>query len=268
MKTIQCVVLAAVTMGLTAASEGQARADQVHYVGMHPIHTGGFCHIEAAHVHVYAPKPKAKVMYRQVAGAHYFVGDPVAFNYEGPRYSYYGHHPVDVELSIGNDPGDHTEYCYLNGPHYHHYWPTAHADFELKGDAYWYVGDLPQVYVRGKKRYSRINVLYKPIAYSRPVITVEPPSGYVGVVVPAPHVDVHAGGGAVVGGGVGVGVGVSAGVEVHVPQPVLEVEVGVPGLIIETDHHHHYKHKRHRKHRKHKKFKRHGKHKGARRIRF
>jgi hypothetical protein len=35
-----------------------------------------------------------------------------------------------------------------------------------------------------------------------------------------------------------VGAGISAGVGIEVQAPV--IEVGVPGVIIETDHHHHH----------------------------
>jgi len=253
---------AAATLALGAAP-AEARPDQVAYVGLHPVHAGGFCYIEAPHVHVYAPTGKAKVMYRMHDDGYHFVGDPVAFKYDGPTYTYYGHHPVYVDAVIDSDmPGNHVEFCYLDGPHYHYYWPPPHAKFEVKGDVYWYVGSFPPAYKKHKRRYATINAVYKPIVYARPVVTVEPPSGYVGVVVPSAH--------AHVGGAVSAGVGVSAGVEVHVPQPVLEVEVGLPGVVIETDHHHHH-HRHHKhKHKKFKRFKRHKKHRkhGVRRLRF
>ena len=134
------------TAGLTAQAD-PARADQVSYVGMHPIHAGGgFCYIEAPHVHVYAPSAKAKVMYRASAEGQYFVGDPVAFQYDGPSYSYYGHHPVDVDVVADVEIEAGHDFCYLDGPHYHYFAPEANVDFELKGDAYWYVGVYPPEY--------------------------------------------------------------------------------------------------------------------------
>ena len=82
------VIASVVTAAGLTAQAGQARADQVGYVGMHPVHAGGgFCYIEAPHVHVYAPPAKAKVMYRAHADGNYFIGDPVAFQYDGPSYS-------------------------------------------------------------------------------------------------------------------------------------------------------------------------------------
>src|SRR5512146_2510369 len=69
---------------------------QVRYVGPHPIpkeYGGGFCHIQVPHVHVYGPVD-AKLQYREDPNGYYFVGDPVAYGWDGPKYAYYGHHPV------------------------------------------------------------------------------------------------------------------------------------------------------------------------------
>jgi hypothetical protein len=250
--------LGALAAGLVLVAPAEARADQVGYVGMHPAHAGGFCYIEAPHVHVYTPNPKAKVMYRMHGDAYHFVGDPVAFQYDGPTVTYVGHHPVHVDPVVVGAPAGHVEFCYLDGPHYHHDWPPPDARFELKGDAYWYVGGFPPAYGKHKKRYATINALYQPIAYTRPVVTVEPPVGYVGVVVPSAHVGVG------VGAGVAAGVGVSAGVEVYLPAPVLEVEVGLPGVVVVDGHHHH--HGKYKK--KRGKYKKHKRRNGARRVQF
>src|ERR1044071_907743 len=112
-----------------------AQADhrkQVRYVGIHPIpkeYGGGTCYIEYPHVHVYMV-PDAKVHYRDHGGALYFVGDPVAYGYDGPRYAYNGPHPIRVDAVVGDDDPD-TEYCYITGPHYHAYAPPPmiSADF-------------------------------------------------------------------------------------------------------------------------------------------
>lgn len=248
MHTIRLFLAAAFVLAVPGAGSAEAAAgEQVAYVGMHPIPTGGFCYIEAGHVHVYAPSAKAKVMYRMNDDAYQFVGDPVAFKYDGPRYTYQGHHPIEVDAVVGVEaPAAHVEYCYLNGPHYHYWYPEPTAQFEVKGGVYWYVGPFAPEYKLHRKRYVAINAVYEPIVYERPVIAVAPPAAFVGVGV--------VGG---VGGGVGVvgGVGVSAGVEVHVPQPVLEVDVAVPGIVVETGHVHHHHHgkgkfKRFKRHRK------------------
>jgi hypothetical protein len=244
-RLLLALALASTSLGLAAAD---ARADQqVSYIGMHPVAGGGFCYIEADHVHVYAPAAKAKVMYRMNDDAYQFVGDPVAFQYEGPRYTYQGHHPIEVDHAVGVEaPGAHVEYCYLNGAHYHYWYPAPHAAFEVKGGVYWYVGPFAPEYKLHKKKYVVINAVYEPIVYERPVIAVAPPVGFVGVGVVG-----GVGVGAGVGAGVGVGAGISAGVGIEVQAPV--IEVGLPGVIIETDHHHHHGHGHGHGHKKHKK---------------
>src|SRR5262245_24567539 len=100
---------------MTAAAPAQAK--QVQYVGTHPIVAdagGGYCYIEAPHVHVWAPA-RAELTYRQHDGAYFFVGDPVAHGFDGPKHAYYGHHPVAVDVVVGEEEldGDEVEYCYL-----------------------------------------------------------------------------------------------------------------------------------------------------------
>lgn len=228
---------------VTAADAGKGKGKQVKYVGVHPIpkgHGGGICYIEAPHVHVFAPTD-VKVQYRLHDGHYYFVGDPVAYGWDGPKHSYYGHHPVDVDYVVGEGP-DHVEYCYLDGAHFHAYAPPPEVKFEVKSGAYWYVGDLPAAYVDARAELDPIDVVYEPIVYERPAVVVEAaPPAWVGFTVAAPIVvDAHPGRGVGhvkhghVHGGVGVGVGV------EVVAPTLSVEVGVPGVVIDGGHHHHH----------------------------
>lgn len=241
--------LLAVAAALIAfqAPEASAGKAKVHlYIGVHPLDADTFCYIEAPHQHPAAPK-HAKVQFRVHDGYHHFVGDPVAYGWEGDQHAYYGHHPVQVDVVLGPwaryPHGD--EYCYLDGPHYHHYEPVGEAKFVLKGDAYWYVGTLPPRYKKERPRYKRINRVYADVEYVRPVVVVEPPPGYVGVVVDGPAVGVRA---EVVGG-----------VEVVIPEPVVEVELGLGiGGHVHHGHRKHKKHRKHRKHRKHKKYRRGG----------
>ena len=53
-----------------------------------------------------------------------------------------------------------------------------------------YVGAPPAAYVEARPAYVGINAVYEPIVYTRPVIEVEPPQGWIGigVVAPAPVV--------------------------------------------------------------------------------
>jgi hypothetical protein len=237
-----------------------AHAEQVHYVGVHPIPVADdgaqvFCHIQVPHVHVYKPaKAKKDVRYRVEGDTYHFVGDPVALGYDGPKYSYYGHHPVMVDIGahVDVDVGEFDdEYCYLDGPHFHGYEPSDQATFEFKGDAYWYVGKYPQAYRKHKKRYQPINEVYAPLVYERPVVVVEArPVAYVG-----PIVEVH------VPGVVVETPHAHADVEIVVPTPSVRIEVGLPGVSI--GHHHdnglHLGHRKYKK-RKHKKYKRGKKH--------
>lgn len=220
---------------LTVAGGAAADKKQYRYVGIHPIPKasgGGVCHIEVPHVHVYAPID-VKVQFRDHDGWNYFVGDPVAYGWDGPKTTYYGHHPVPVDVIVGDDDPD-TEYCYIEGPHYHAWAPPPELKVELRGGAYWYVGTFPKAYVEAKPIYDPIDVVYQPIHYDRPVIAVDvAPPGWYGAVVVAP---------AVVAPTVVVPARprVEAGVEIHVPAPTLRVEfgVGIGGGVIVGGHRH------------------------------
>jgi hypothetical protein len=201
-------------LGATTASA----AHVVRYVSKHPLPKKigrGFCYITVPHFHDYEPSDPR--LYRQIDGQYYFVGDPAPFDYEGPRYSYYGAHPIaDAEVHFGG-----PTYCYLRGPHYHWYAPPPQMQFELKGGAYWYVGNYDPVYYSERPRFVVINDVYAPVVYTRPVvdIRVAPPAFHGEIVAVAPGIAAHA----VVGAPV-----VSAGVYVAPPPPpVVQVGVGV-----------------------------------------
>ncbi|HUH01452.1 MAG TPA: hypothetical protein VML75_05615 [Kofleriaceae bacterium] len=255
-------LLSILVSGLVAGIAGTtstAHAGQVRYVGGHPADHGGYCHIEASHVHVYAPakgnKKHTKLLYRMHDQQYHFVGDPAAHHYDGPRVSYYGHHPIALDVVAGDHvegaPHDVT-YCYLDGPHFHAYAPAPSLEFTVKGDANWYVGTYPAEYERDRVALVRVNAIYRPMKYQRPVIEVEPPAAYVGpiFVVGAPAVIVET---PVRSRGVVRG---SVGVDVHIPAPSIEIGIGLPGVVVVEEHHHHRKYK-HRKYKKHKKHKRH-----------
>jgi hypothetical protein len=250
------LTLAALTSIALVSGARVASADrdkQVRYVGIHPIpkpHGGGLCRIEAPHVHVFAPADK--VQYRDHRGAHYFVGDPVAYGYDGDRHSYVGHHPIHVEAVVGPIGGvveaDH-EFCYLDGPHYHGFAPpqVIVSDFELDGGAYFYVGTPPPTYVEARPALIKINTVYKPMVYARPVVVVEPPEAWIGVRFAAPVVVVEP-------------PRARAAVVVETPAvvvtpPSIDVHVGFGvGVGVVGGHHHHHRYKRgkwkrHKRHR-------------------
>jgi hypothetical protein len=190
----------------------------VRYVSKHPIPKKighGFCYITVPHFHDYEPSDPR--LYRQMDGQYYFVGDPAPFEYEGPRYSYYGAHPIaDVDVHFGG-----PTYCYLRGPHYHWYAPPPQAQFEMRGGAYWYVGNYEPAYYSERPRYVVINDAYAPVVYTRPVVDVHlaPPMFHGEIVAVGPGIAAAA----VVGAPV-----VSAGVYVAPPPPpVVHVGVGV-----------------------------------------
>ncbi|MBA3540754.1 MAG: hypothetical protein H0T79_14175 [Deltaproteobacteria bacterium] len=209
-------------LGLTFVLATPALADrksrQVRFVDIHPIpksEGGGLCYIEGPHVHIFAAD---KVQYRDHHGSNFFVGDPVAYGYDGPRVTYKGHHPIHVHAVVGDDDSD-VEYCYLNGPHFHAFSPPPDAGFEVRGDVNFYVAEPPQAYIEARPAFVKINTMYQPLVYDRPVVTVEAPVGWIGArvdviapVVVAPAVVVPA-----------------PSVEVHVPMPSVHVDIGIGG---------------------------------------
>jgi hypothetical protein len=221
---------------------------QVRYAGIHPVakvEGGGICHIEFPHVHVY---PANKLEYRVIAENNVFVGDPVAYGYDGPKYAYKGAHPIQVNVLAGT-PEPYVHYCYLSGPHYHYFEPEA-PGFEVRGDAYFYVAEPPAAMIEARPAYVGINAVYTPLVYTRPVIEVEPPSGWImvrpGFVVEAPVVVAPVPPrGRVVGG-----VGVSGGVSVHIPVPTVSVgvQVGGPAVIVKERRGGKFKHKKWKRH--------------------
>ena len=223
---------------------------QVRYAGIHPIpksEGGGICYIEGPHVHIYSAN---KLEYRTRGDDHVFVGDPVAYGWDGPRYAYKGPHPIHVDAVVGGDPD--VEYCYITGPHYHYFAPPDGPDFRMVGDAYFYVGTPPQTFVEARPTYIGINDYYRPMVYTRPVVEVSPPEGWIGVradlmgpavvvgapgvVVATPGVVVATPGVVVAPPSVHVGVGVNVGVGVGVIGAPVVVH-DRPVIIEEHEHH-------------------------------
>jgi len=217
------VLAALLVLAVPAAATGGGK--QVRYVGIHPLpksEGGGICYIEGPHVHIYDAD---KVQYRDHRGANYFVGDPVAYGYDGERFAYKGHHPIHVSAVVGDsDPDD--VYCYITGPHYHYFAPPEGPEFKVVGGAYFYVAEPPHAYVEARPAMMRINAVYQPLVYERPVVTVDAPVGWIGaraefaapvVVVPAPVV-----------------VAPSAGIRVdaHIPMPSLHIDVGIGAPVV------------------------------------
>ena len=169
---LRLLTLTTLIVGGTASV---AHAAVVQYMSKHPLprRVGrGFCYIDVPHFHDYPPSDPR--LYRQIDNQYYFVGDPAPFEYEGPRYAFYGPHPVvDAGVQLGG-----PTYCYLRGPHYHWYAPPAQAQFEMRGGAYWYVGAYDPVFYRDRPRFAVVNEAYTPLVYPRPIVdvTIAPPA--------------------------------------------------------------------------------------------
>lgn len=235
------------------------------YHGGHPLSVrvdDGFCFIEVPHVHATRPPKAHKALYRDHRGHHSFVADPAPYGYDGPSHTYYGHHPVAVEVILGEAPsyasGQQLEFCYLDGPHVHSFEPPKGLHFEVEAGASWYIGELPDTYVQGKVRFAPVNRVYARLEVERPQVVFEtPPKGYLGPIV---QVNITAPAAVLTSPGHGHGHGdahghaeIRAGVEIHVPTPRIEIGVSLPGVSITHDHHHEKKHKHGHKHRRGKK---------------
>ncbi len=214
------ITLAAVILSSGSAAHAD-RKSQVRYVGIHPIaksEGGGICYIEGPHVHIFGAD---KVQYRDHAGASYFVGDPVAYGYDGPKFTYKGPHPIHVNVVVGDDADD-TEYCYLEGPHFHYFAPPEGPEFKVVGDAYFDVEEPPHAFIEARPMYVGINAVYRPLVYTRPVVTVDAPVGWIGarvdIVGPAVVVDRPT---------VVVPAAVRVDAEVHIPMPSVHVDIGI-----------------------------------------
>lgn len=236
------VFVATQWVSATPASADVGR--QVRYVGIHPIPKadgGGLCNIEGPHVHVYwADKPADKIQYRDHHGAHYFVGDPVAYGWDGPKHAYKGAHPIHVDAVVGDDQPD-VVWCYLDGPHFHYFVPPlADPEFKVAGDVFFYVGEPPKVVIEARPQLAQINAVYVPLVYDRPVVTVAAPVGWIGARVefatPVVGVGVGVVGPAIVAPAAVVAApGISVGAAVRIPMPSVHIGIGVsaPGVIVE-----------------------------------
>jgi hypothetical protein len=203
---IRTLVLSLLVLASLAA---RAEAKQVRFLGPHPIAArfgGGYCYIEAPHMHVYAPDRPG--LYQQVGDEYVFTGDPTPFGYEGERHPYYGHHPVIVEGA------PEPVYCLIDGPHFHP-WPVPETpDYRIKNGVAFYMAPIPQVYIR-PHRVKLVNAEYRPYVAFRPTVEVAPPPEWQGEVwVAGPSVEVHA-----------------PGVFVA-PPPHVSVEVSAPGIVV------------------------------------
>jgi hypothetical protein len=254
MKSRWILIMLALVLAVPAAAAGKKFGKQVRYAGVHPIpkhEGGGICYLEGRHVHIYAAN---KIEYRTHGDDYVFVGDPVAYGWDGPKYTYKGQHPIHVDAMVGGDPD--VEYCYLEGPHYHYSEPPESPDYKVVGGAHFYVGEPPRAFIDARPTYVGINAVYRPLVYTRPVVEVDAPVGWIGARAE------FIGPGVVVGGRgavVAPAPGVRVDARVHIPMPSVRVgvEIGGPAVIVRERPgvivvpHGKYKHKKY-KHRKYR----------------
>jgi hypothetical protein len=208
------VALLLLIFALVASAPGRADAHTVHFLGAHPIaakYGGGFCLIEAPHLHIYPPDHPN--LYQRVGDQVVFTADPTPFGYEGEKHPFYGHHPVRM---VDGEP----VFCYIDGPHYHGFEAPDGHDYETRKGVAFYVGAFPPSYAKLRPARARaINAEYRPYVSLRPTIEVTPPDHWRGEVWRGPGVEVIA---------PGVVIGSP---EVEVSGPGIAV-MGPPGILI------------------------------------
>ena len=236
-------VMVACAVMLAASAPAQARP--MRFLGPHPVSAalgGGYCYIEGPHLHAYAPDHGS--LYSRVDGELVFAADPTPFGYEGPKFTFYGNHPL---------PGMPEVYCYLDGPHVHPYAPPE-PGYKVEHGVAFYVGPYAPLYYKERPVRARAyDAIYHPYVAVRPTVTVAPPPEWHGEVwvAPPPSVGFHA--------GVTVPPPPSANVtitvpppprfDIHIggpvvqPPPMVVVEPPPPGVIVVGGHHDNGKHK-------------------------
>jgi len=160
---------------LWALGPTAARADgpMARYQGMHPLspHQGAFCYIDAAHMHR-VPPPDLRVYLVAKDGTNLFIGDPVALGYDGPKFGYFGPHPLAVPATLGLPP----TFCYITGPHYHAAPQPPSAALVEKAGVTWYLGPLPPPADPGRVW---INEVHPIAGYAAPKVDIGmAPPGY------------------------------------------------------------------------------------------
>jgi hypothetical protein len=181
MKISRVGLVAGLLLAALLLSARPASADAVfYYRGPHAVPTayGGFCHIGVRHFHTY--KPEDTKVFRYDDNTYIFIGDPTAHGWEGPRVSYYGHHPIASGWGGG--------WCFIGGPHYHFY-NTFGSSWSWHGGAYYWAGPWTDPwYLRYRGVYGPIfaNYYVGRVGYMRPVVYAGPPRFYGGPRVTVP----------------------------------------------------------------------------------
>ena len=124
-------------------------AGSVWYYGYHPHSPtnnphGGFCYINGAHSHAWAPYNQHLYVWHD--GYYYWTGDPSPWGYQYTTYAYYGHHPL---------PHYFSGWCYINSNHQHHYRPRHNHHYRHRSGTYYYTGSYDSYYHDNRHHYDR-----------------------------------------------------------------------------------------------------------------
>jgi len=175
------LALFAAALAAGVAAPAAVRAAPTRFVHAHPVAAragGGYCYVDAPHLHSYAPDHAA--LYQPTPAGYYFIGDPTPFGYDGERHVYYGHHPVAAAAA--------PPFCFIDGPHYHAAAPPRGDDYTVVDGIPFYTGPRPAAYVAGRaRRWKEVNDELLPFARFRPAVhVVVPPPEWRGSLYRAP----------------------------------------------------------------------------------
>ncbi len=127
-RPLQLILLSAMILAVIPAAAG---AQTASYRGPHPVDLDGHWHLEdAPHEHaelVVGPQP-----FGEADGLRLFLGDPIAFGWDGEVWMYRGAHPL---------PGGVPGYCAIPGAHRHVFAPEGRFRRASNG-AHVYIGGL------------------------------------------------------------------------------------------------------------------------------
>ena len=148
-----------VALVIVLAAGNSAAAQARPYRGPHPIDLDGHWDLEDA-VHVHGELAVGFDPFGDVDGVLVFLGDPLAYGYEGDVWTFRGAHPL---------PGGMRGYCGLDGEHRHPFAPEGSFRREDDG-THVYVGAMRGgvEMVRPGRAMPRHPIVTGPLVASRP----------------------------------------------------------------------------------------------------
>ena len=203
---------------VVAAVASRAEAKHVRFLGPHPIAAkfgGGYCYIEAPHMHVYGPdRPNC------ISRSATITSSPAIRRRSATRASAIRSMAITPSWSTAR-PSRSTASSRgrTSTPTPHRRRPTI----SVKDGVAFYVAPISPAYVK-PARVRVVNAEYRPYVQFRPTVEVAPP--------PEWHGEVYVGAPGVVVGAPGVDVEVRGPGVFVPPPPHVAVEVSAPGVIV------------------------------------